>query len=769
MAGFAPASVATLAALPPAQRAAGVARLQASAGNAAVARALGGPERSAGQEPERCACGGVLGPDGQCDRCRAKGESGPAPASPSEAMARMIDEDARQAASRNEPADPPAPAPVRRPAHDFPLADAIAAPDDARVTAADAQAVATAPAPPPTAHGPPAPGVDLETSTTSAGETSEQLERVKEMVAGTEAEAQQAGEYAGTTAVAEIEQTPQQLETGLAPVEQASAEFATVETRTAQEQASLASRSADQLTLESTQAAAAVAAVEPLAPALLSPARAIVEPGAVDADGGRIAEAGRTVAGDATATGDLGATASQAIGAGAQPLWNCDLAEIVASAGGLAQSAVAGAVSLGERAIGPARLAQAREFGAQMSQRVSDLAQRLGVDLSALSGASGERFTGSAQSAVETAEAAAVGLRERFGSFRAGAAQTIETVKTGLMERASSRAQSAGETIDSVLGGARTRLAGAAETAGGLLGGVGSALLSLLPAPLSGLVSAIPETVAGLSERLQSIGSRIADAAAAARDAVTAAAKSYLDARLQEWATALQLLEQTIAGAKDLARQAGEAALALVPERVRSMAAGVAAAAQGQMARLGQAAADVADRIRDGACVALGAVAGPCVEQYLPELPGGASNSVRLAATGALIVPLEEIGVPANLKVAGGASVEVAVQEGVYTVKVDGEGALLLNELVGGDAHVGVDATGLLGDGGPEGQMAQAWNALAGGDAADSAAAPAAVPRAAAPGRRPRGRSSPSAPTRSRRTPAAPTWAGPSAPRSTPA
>ena len=73
---------------------------------------------------------------------------------------------------------------------------------------------------------------------------------------------------------------------------------------------------------------------------------------------------------------------------------------------------------------------------------------------------------------------------------------------------------------------------------------------------------------------------------------------------------------------------------------------------------------------------------------------------------------------------AGGASVEVAVQEGVYTVKVDGEGALLLNELVGGDAHVGVDATGLLGDGGPEGQMAQAWNALAGGDAATAAAAP---------------------------------------------
>ncbi len=751
--GLAPAS---LAALPPAQRAAGVARLQATAGNAAVARVLGSPERSVGREPQRCACGGVLGADGQCDRCRAKGESGPAPASPSEAMARMIDADAREAASPDESPAPPRPSPVRRSAHNFPLADTIAAPDEAKAAAADAQAVATAPAPPQKAHGPPEPGVDLETSTsshraastvarlvdptadpgaTAAGDTSEQLERVKETVAGTEAEAQRAGEYAGATAVAEIERTPEQLETGLAPVEQAGAEFAAVETRTAEEQAALTSRSAGQLTLESTQAAAAVAAVEPLAPALLSPARAIVEPGAVEADGGRIADAGRTVGGDATMTGDPGATATQAIGAGAQPLWNCDLAEIVASAGGIAQSAVAGAVSLGERAIGPARLAQAREFGAQMSGRVSDVAQQLGLDLSALSGSSSERFMAGAQTAVETAEAAAVGLRQRFTSLRDGAAQTIETVKTGLMERASSLAQGAGETIGSILGDARTRLAGAAETASSLLGGVGSALMPLLPAPLSGLVSAIPQTVAGLSERLQTIGSRIAGAAAAARDAVIAAAKSYLDARLQEWATALQLVEATIAGAKDLARRAGEAAVALVPERVRSMAAGVAAAAQGQMARLGQAAGAVADKIRDGACVALGAVAGPCVEQYLPELPGGATNSVRLTATGALIVPLEEIGVPANLKVAGGASVEVAVQSGVYTVKVDGEGALLLNELVGGDAHVGVGATGLLGDGAPEGQMAQAWNALAGVGAPDGAAAPDGGPAApAAPG-----------------------------------
>jgi hypothetical protein len=771
VAGFVPASAGALAALPPALRAASVARLQASAGNAAVARVLGRATRTAAREPQRCACGGVIGADGQCDRCREQGKPGSAPASPSEAMARMIAEDARQAAAQSEPERPPEPGgPPKRPpawhsAHDFPLADTIATPDGIQARAADAQALAAAPAPPPQAHAPPAlasaapilgaahvegPTTTIRTADTvarlvdsNAGagggpavpeDTSKELERVKTTVADTEASAQQAGESAGAAAITQIEQAPQQLQTRVAPLEQSGAELATNESRTAQAQGALATQSADQLVQESTQAATEVTAVEPLAPALLSPARAIVKPAAVEADGGRIGEVGRSLAGGAPAGGDFGATATQTIGAGAQPLWNCDLAEVVAIAGGIPQSLVAGAVNLAERAIGPARLAQVREFGANMGRRVTELAQRFGVDLSALSGLSGERFTARARSATETVTAAATGLRQRFASFRAGAAQAVEDVRAGLAERASSLAQGASETIGSVLGDARTRLNGAAATARSVLGGLGSGLLSLLPDRLSGLRTAIPEAVAGVSERLQAIGPRIAGAAAGARDTVTSAARGFLDARQQEWAATQQQLEQTLEGAKGLARQAGESALALGPSRLRSMSSGVTAAAQGQAARHDEAAAGVADRLRDGACVALGAIGGPCVDQYLPELPGGVKNSARLAATGDLIVPLAEIGVPANLKVAAGAAVEISVLSGVYTVKVDGEAALLLNELVGEDAHVGVAATGGGADGAPAGQMAQAWNALAGGGAPAPAVPAAPAPAAPALG-----------------------------------
>ena len=62
----------------------------------------------------------------------------------------------------------------------------------------------------------------------------------------------------------------------------------------------------------------------------------------------------------------------------------------------------------------------------------------------------------------------------------------------------------------------------------------------------------------------------------------------------------------------------------------------------------------VGAKLRDGACVVTGAVAGPCVTQHLPSLGDGLSNTVRVIAQGDLIVPLEEIGVPANLRSAPG-------------------------------------------------------------------------------------------------------------------
>lgn len=87
-----PAKLAPLIALPERlvglatpQRAGALAGLQRGHGNAAVARLLGAPVVA--RAAERCECGGVIGPDGQCDKCRAERESG---ADGDQAIARML-------------------------------------------------------------------------------------------------------------------------------------------------------------------------------------------------------------------------------------------------------------------------------------------------------------------------------------------------------------------------------------------------------------------------------------------------------------------------------------------------------------------------------------------------------------------------------------------------------------------------------------------------------------------------------------------------------
>ena len=88
-----------LAALPTPQRASALAGMQRGDGNAAVARMLSATERPGppvlARAGGRCKCGGTIGPDGQCDKCRAMREAGLEPPAEAEsagdgAIARML-------------------------------------------------------------------------------------------------------------------------------------------------------------------------------------------------------------------------------------------------------------------------------------------------------------------------------------------------------------------------------------------------------------------------------------------------------------------------------------------------------------------------------------------------------------------------------------------------------------------------------------------------------------------------------------------------------
>lgn len=97
-----------LAALPPAVRAGAVAALQRGEGNAVVSRMLGRvadlPQPEPERAGERCKCGGVIGADGLCDKCRAERATGleGAASEADGALARMLADDlaAREASPK---------------------------------------------------------------------------------------------------------------------------------------------------------------------------------------------------------------------------------------------------------------------------------------------------------------------------------------------------------------------------------------------------------------------------------------------------------------------------------------------------------------------------------------------------------------------------------------------------------------------------------------------------------------------------------------------
>jgi outer membrane protein OmpA-like peptidoglycan-associated protein len=104
-----------LASLPPELRAGAVTAMQRGEGNAAVARLLSRVAELPQPEPERagerCKCGGTIGADGLCDKCRAERAGGPESAAKEGdgAIARML---AAEVASRE--AGPPAPMLLRQ-------------------------------------------------------------------------------------------------------------------------------------------------------------------------------------------------------------------------------------------------------------------------------------------------------------------------------------------------------------------------------------------------------------------------------------------------------------------------------------------------------------------------------------------------------------------------------------------------------------------------------------------------------------------------------
>ena len=443
----------------------------------------------------------------------------------------------------------------------------------------------------------------------------------------------------------------------------------------------------------------------------MSPVDAIVRPAEVTSTAAKVTALAQRAG--STAGGQMAGPIINSLGPAAAPSWNCDLSSVAAIAGGIEQSAVNGAVNLAERAVGAERVALIRGFAARMGDKINHVTGLVRSSLSSATQDLGRWFSNKTRRITEPAADAAAWVRQRYAGLAQGLAAGVASAKASFQRNWSELKDSASRSIADAANWARTKLSNAAGTARGLLGGLGSAVMSMLPGWASSFVSSIPARVDSVVATVRGFGRSIAQAAAGARDTALGLAKSYLDNKLQEIAAARQAAEALVKGAADRSRAAGHWIASEIPESVKAPVRSLVDGARRQAGRFMSAADSVGAKIRDGSCVALGTVAGPCVTQYLPDLGGGLNNTVRVTAQADMTVPLEEVGVPANLKIGAGSSVAVSARDGLYVVAVSGNATIFLNETVGQEAHAEAGGTGAAPQL-PAGALAPAWLALNG-------------------------------------------------------
>ncbi len=110
----------------------------------------------------------------------------------------------------------------------------------------------------------------------------------------------------------------------------------------------------------------------------------------------------------------------------------------------------------------------------------------------------------------------------------------------------------------------------------------------------------------------------------------------------------------------------------------------------GRITKMREALAAVGPKLKGEVCEALGDVAGPCIEQFVPD-PGeaGGKGFANLTLSGEITVPVK--GVP--VKVAEGSTVKIeregAGKASIYTVTILGDGLLAVSLAAGGGGGAG--------------------------------------------------------------------------------
>lgn len=466
---------------------------------------------------------------------------------------------------------------------------------------------------------------------------------------------------------------------------------------------------------------------------LFNPAQMILDPGDISQVSKNIGGLA-TDAADPATWADFGDQLDKDVkgGLGADGQWNCDETEMLAIAGNVKKTMLNRVANMGKRLTKGTRLGKAMEFAGEMGAKLKKLAQSLGSKLAAIGRSAVDVLKNKTKPILDAAKSGIAKAKALYGKVKAHLSEWFGKKKQSFLSGLAMAKDAATKWVTDKIASLRSGIGTATDKVKSILGKLGPVLLALVPPPLLALGGIIAALLPKAIEGAQAAGKKIAELAAKAQKAAVAAATAVMDQQLKAMAQQWQIARQIASLAAEQAKKAGAA----IADRVKKASAGPigkAVAAAGAMAnKFKKGAGEVVDKAAGEACAALGPIATPCADQYVPDPGPGGTRTLKMTAKGDVIIPLEA----AALKIGAGASVEIS-REGAdgegkdgrtFEVTIEGEGELTLMEaLKEEEASVSLSLPG-----GGSGDMGGIWSKLtAGGQSAAAAGTQAAATKAA--------------------------------------
>ena len=473
----------------------------------------------------------------------------------------------------------------------------------------------------------------------------------------------------------------------------------------------------DATTREGESAAVNLQSIGTAAAAVMNPVGPIIElPGFRDALSRVVSALSAIPGGVAQLAGDLKAGIHDGLTSGQKGGWNCDQAQIMAAAGGVAKAVATAGVKAGKAVLGEERY-EALEGWAH--ERVGDLKavaagirghferakQMLQHFWATTFAPLLTKLQGLMEDLRQLKDRLTAVLGEQFDRIKKLASDSWNAIRTNVIEPVVAHAQAAKQTVTRLVADARTaigswwdHLPGPAKN---LIMGLGAVIAAPFALALSGAEKA-KEALVSLAERL---ATRL---------------KTLADGVLQAIAAKYQSIRKWVTDARAGFKKKWAAIRAKVHHYLSTAFARVEAVSGGRISKLMAGLAAMKRKIAGQACTALGDVSGPCVEQFVPNPGKGESADVTLSSNAAVTVPV--YGVP--VKVGEGASVKLSRKDKKYTMTETGEGLIAVTAPTAGGEGPGKASLDIVG---PMGSGFNAWQALTGKTAGAEAAAGAAA------------------------------------------